>query len=137
MSLPEGTGTLITAAFGLYAEECGEPTDDTYRRFFARHPDAKEIFGGDDRAEGRMMWQMLEILSGVADGKMTADNSAYWVSDHMAMEVEEEMIFDLFDALRTTLAEGLGSRWTPETDVAWNQLIAAMAPSIRREIAEY
>ena len=126
----------VLRSLELYGEHVGEPTTIIYERFFARYPEAEEMFAYDRHVEERMMSSVLMMISDLADHTSTIDECLYWITDHVAWEVSRDMVFDMFEMIHDTICEGLGERWTPEMGTGWHNLLGRMKPAMAERITE-
>lgn len=92
-----------------------------YRRFFAVHPEARELFGhdDDDAIKGPMLTKLVMQIVDYAEGHAMPDLIVSWASDHIAYGVGLHMFPTMFECVRDTLREAAGPDWTDEVDAAW------------------
>lgn len=122
------TADPVVASLELYADRAGDPIPVIYQRFYAAHPDAEAEFAGDHFLEERMMGGVLQMLIGLVEGRYPPSQCSYWLSDHIAWEVTEEMVWDMFDAVVATIRDGLGAHWTLAMAVGWQDVIDQLRP---------
>lgn len=129
-------GNGVLESLERYDAQLGDPTREIYRRFYLAHPEAVEELAFDRPLEDRMMAGILALLADLADGTHTPAQSLYWISDHVSWDVDEAMIAGMFVAVRDTMRDGLGDRWTPEAEAAWDEVLAALLPAVHRAVDE-
>lgn len=131
-----GTGNRVLESLESYDALLGDPTREIYRRFYLAHPEAVDELAFDRLLEDRMMAGILALVADVADGTHAPEHSVYWISDHVSWDVSEAMIAGMFAAVRDTMRDGLGDRWTPEAEAAWDEVLAALAPAVHDAVDE-
>lgn len=103
-----------------------------YAGFFARHPDARDLFGndeGDIRKEAMLLELLLWHLA-LAEGRRDPAGCRFWGADHAAMAVTMPMVRSLLDCLLQGVRDAAGAEWTPETETAWRRQVDAMLPHV-------
>lgn len=126
-------GRLLNDSLERVAEQGPAFAHGVYGRFFALHPDARELFGNDegDIRKEAMLLELLLWLAAVADGDRDPAGCRFWGADHAAMAVTLPMIHSLFECLLQGVREAQGAGWTSEVDAAWRRQVAAMLPHIQ------
>jgi hemoglobin-like flavoprotein len=129
-------GATLVRTLELYVDQAGDPGMAIYRRFFARYPEAEAMFGFDeeDWLKLRMMDRVFSLLLEIAEGTLNPQFSAYWVTDHVAWEIDLPMVQAMFEVIVETIREGVGNDWTNEMDEAWAAVIGAMMPHIANDV---
>lgn len=127
-------GSAITESLELYTDKLGDPTSAIYARFYATHPEAEELFGGDTLIPRRMMAGILGILIDLADGTLDPAHSAAWVVDHIAYEVTRPMIETMFSVIVDAVRTGLAEQWTPQMEADWIGVLDAWASVVHKQL---
>ncbi len=125
-----------TDAMMTLLEAAGERDIDivplVFDRFFARHPDTRELFPNLEAAAGRMVNETLEALVGLAD-------EAWWVNTTIINFVDLHRNFgtisevqwhDWIDMTIDTLAEVGGAEAAAISRPAWDAQAARMKAMI-------
>ncbi|MFZ2240700.1 MAG: globin [Gordonia amarae] len=128
--------TAVLSSLELYGEHVGDPTEAIYQRFFAKYPEAEEMFAHDRPTEERMMSSVLMMISDLADHTTSAQHSIFWITDHLAWDVSRDMMFDMFEMIRDTIHDGLGGQWTADMDAGWHDLLDHLKPTMDQQITE-
>jgi hypothetical protein len=138
MTEPVTGANAIMEALELYVEVAGDPADEVYKRFFARHEGAEQLFSGYEEAHlmGQMLDRVFWLLMDLAGGSVEPRHAFYWIADHVAWEVSEAMIRGMFEVIVEVLREGVGARWTTEMECAWAGLLAKIIPEVERQVRE-
>jgi len=105
---------------------CTDLTPLVYRRLFETHPEAQAMF----RTEGRelVMGSMLAMtieaildLAGERGGHFRLITSE--ISSHDGYGTPRELFVAFFAIIAQTLREVIGTDWSDEIEVAWQQLL--------------
>ncbi len=129
---------LINASLEHVAEKVADLTPQVYARYFARHPEARELFGNDDAniLKGEMLAKLLMQIMDYAEGKTDPDLIISWAADHLGYGVSLSMFPAMFESLESVLREVAGDAWTEETTRAWRAqfdgLLALITDSYKR-----
>ncbi|MFA7555419.1 MAG: globin [Spongiibacteraceae bacterium] len=112
---------LIVNCLELVTEKSDDIAPGVYQRFFARYPEAEELFGIDpaDLVKGNMIISLLQEIMWLSEGVMYSDNIKRWISDHKSYGVTLPMYPDMFTCLLETIEEVIGDDWTEPMDKAW------------------
>ncbi|MFT3899534.1 MAG: hypothetical protein QM728_04705 [Gordonia sp. (in: high G+C Gram-positive bacteria)] len=130
MAQPVPADNAVGRSLELYEERHGDPTPAIYRRLYAAHPDAEEIFAGDTYIPKRMMAGIFEIVIDLADHTIDPAFTASWVPDHIAAEVTRPMIATMFDCVVDEIREGLGADWDDAMAADWDRVMATWKPVV-------
>lgn len=117
----------IAASLELVAERCGDPTERVYDRLFARQPEMKALFLGDQsrQARGHMLQMVLDTLINMAAGETWAGNMIRAERiNHDQIGVPFDVFATFFDVVHETFREAAGDDWTPEMEAAWTGVLA-------------
>lgn len=118
------TGAAVAESLTRYEEEHGDPTAAVYARFYAAHPDAEELFGGDTLMPRRMMSEIFATIIDIADGTLDAPHATTWIADHIAYEVTRPMLTTMFAIIVDVMREGLGDAWDRTTESEWTDVMS-------------
>lgn len=136
---PENTNAaLIHASLEHIAERTDDLTPQVYARYFAHHPEARELFGHDDdnSLKGDMLSRLIVQIMDYAEGRANADIIVSWASDHIGYGVKFAMFPTMFASLEETLRELAGEAWTADVHQAWQAqfdgLLALIEAAFRR-----
>lgn len=120
----------IAASLELVAERCGDPTELVYDRLFARQPEMKALFLGDQsrQARGQMLNMVLDTLTNMAAGETWAGNMIRAERiNHDQIGVPFDVFATFFDVVHETFREAGGAAWTPEMEAAWTDVLTRAA----------
>ncbi|MFT4201772.1 globin [Gordonia sp. (in: high G+C Gram-positive bacteria)] len=136
MAAPRPDDSAVARSLELYEDKLGNPTEAIYRRLYAVHPDAQEIFAGDTYIPKRMMAGIFETVIDLAEGTIDPAYTATWVPDHVAAEVSRPMIATMFDAVVDEIREGLGDDWDADMQADWDRVMATWQPVVWAKLDE-
>jgi len=120
----------LAASLELVAERCGDPTERVYDRLFARQPEMKALFLGDQsrQARGQMLNMVLDTLTNMAAGETWAGNMIRAERiNHDQIGVPFEVFATFFTVVHETFREACGEDWTPGMEAAWTDVLARAA----------
>lgn len=120
----------LEASLELVAERCGDPTEMVYDRLFARQPEMKALFLGDQSrlARGQMLNMVLDTLTNMAAGETWAGNMIRAERiNHDQIGVPFDVFATFFTVVHETFREAGGEDWTPEMEAAWTGILARAA----------
>lgn len=129
---------LIHSSLEHIAERVTDLTPQVYARYFARHPEARVLFGhdDDDDLKGDMLSRLIMQIMDYAEGRANPEIIVSWASDHVAYGVSLAMFPAMFESLEETLSEAAGEAWTTEVSCAWQAqfdgLLALIEAAFRR-----
>jgi hemoglobin-like flavoprotein len=121
---------LILDTLERASERCADPAPLVYRRLFELRPEFESLFvmDTDGGVRGSMLTTCFNAILGLieeSDTQRVIISSSRFAHDGYGVAQRD---FDLmFVAIRDTFRYLLGAEWTPETDVAWTRLLAAIA----------
>lgn len=118
----ESDAELMEACLTLIAERTEDISPLVYRRFFAKHPDAEELFGGSigEDVKNYMIIEIIMQLLNLADDKVDPDITKRWIMDHTVYGVTLPMYSTMLESLIASLAEVMGSDWSERHQSAWS-----------------
>jgi hemoglobin-like flavoprotein len=116
----------IEHSFELAAERCEDLTPLVYRRLFREHPETETMFRseGSDLVKGSMLALTIDAIldfSGDRTGHFRMIECE--VSSHDAYGTPRELFVAFFGVIAGTLHDILDTDWSPEIDVAWQNLL--------------
>lgn len=110
-----------------------------YDRLFSTHPEVRVLFKGDMQLQGHKLMSMLQLLvNGLNDLPLEDVRPivAQLGRDHVHYGAKMAHYEAVGDALIWTLAQGLGSEFTPEVKAAWLELYVLLANVMKEAAAE-
>jgi len=121
----------VYRSFELAAERIGDIVGPVYDRYFARDPDAEALMSHmDPLTRGRMLDEVVRLLL-TGDYESEAGYLNFEVKNHEgAYRVRPRMYAELLDAVRETIAAGIGSDWDDACAAAWEARIGALLEEI-------
>ena len=116
----------IERSFELAAMRCVDLTPLVYRRLFDAHPEARALFrtDGAELVMGSMLALTIEAIldfAGERSGHFRLITSE--VCSHDAYGTPRELFVAFFAIIAQTLREVIGTDWSSDIDVAWQQLL--------------
>lgn len=129
---------LIDESLELLAERVEDITPQVYAHFFARFPQADELFGGrtGDAAKNQMVMNIIMQLLELANDKVYHHNIERWIYDHISYGVSQDMFGAMFSALLQVLQEVMGTAWTAQHAQAWQLQIGKIMAYVDRLYAQ-
>jgi hemoglobin-like flavoprotein len=117
---------LIQRSFELAAERCEDLTPLIYRRLFREHPETEQMFRREasDLVKGSMLALTIDAIMDFA-----GDRTGHFrmiqceVQSHDAYGTPRELFVAFFGVIAETLHDILGTDWSPEIDMAWQNLL--------------
>ncbi len=104
-----------------------------YRRLFQLVPSVRPLFRGDIEEQGRTLMRTLEfVLSGLDDPDALVSELEDLGARHVGYGAEPGHYPAVKRALIDTLAESLGTAFTPELAQAWDELLGFCADAMLR-----
>ncbi len=127
---------LITRTLELVAERCPDPTPLVFERLFAESPEMEALFIRD--TAGLVRGQMLAVvMEGFLDFVGDQDYSSRLMQiervNHEGLGVTPEVFDTFFAVVVETFHDILGPHWSAEMDVAWQEVLTAIAERLRVE----
>jgi len=117
----------VLASLELLEDDITRPV---YERFSRACPQWAALMNHmDGYMLGRMMSDVLTLLM-TPPQEIDRHYLSFEVDSHRAYGVTPDMFPPLLEAVRQTLEDTLGSRWTDTMDRAWRGRIAALAEEI-------
>lgn len=117
----------VLASLELLEDDITRPV---YERFARACPQWAALMDHmDGYMLGRMMSDVLTLLMTPPE-EIDRHYLTFEVDSHRAYGVTPDMFPPLLEAVRATLQDTLGRRWTEAMDQAWRQRIAALAEEI-------
>ena len=103
-----------------------------YGHLFELEPSLRPMFQADMRGQGRKFMTMLHlIVSGLHDLDQLLPSLQELGRRHMDYGVREVHYETVRAALRWALRQGLGERFTPDVEQAWNALYLLVADRMK------
>jgi hemoglobin-like flavoprotein len=94
-----------------------------YDRLFTIAPEVRPLFKGDVQAQSRKLMDTMALAIGMLRDTPTLTSTLKGLAKrHVAYGVRDEHYDKVGEALLWTLAEGLGSAFTPQARAAWAAL---------------
>jgi hemoglobin-like flavoprotein len=117
---------LIQHSFELAAERCENLTPLIYRRLFREHPETEQMFRREasDLVKGSMLALTIDAIMDFA-----GDRTGHFrmiqceVQSHDAYGTPRELFVAFFGVIAETLHDILGTDWSPEINMAWQNLL--------------
>lgn len=120
---------LILRSLDLVAERCEDPTPYVYERLFARYPEMQPLFAMDKSgaARGHMLSEAIEsLIDFIGPRRYAVSLLQSEHINHGNLGVPSEIFTTFFENMMESFKAILGEAWTPETDVAWREMLAAI-----------
>jgi hemoglobin-like flavoprotein len=120
----------LEGSLELVAERCGDPTEMVYDRLFARQPEMKALFLGDQSrlARGQMLNMVLDTLTNMAAGETWAGNMIRAERvNHDQIGVPFDVFATFFTVVHESFRDAAGADWTGEMEDAWTRVLARAA----------
>ncbi len=121
---------LVTETLDLCAETGADITEPVFKRFFTQSAESADVMGHSDQyMRGRMLEQTIALL---LDADLEGDTPYLkWEMDnHRSYGVALSLYAPFFDAVRETIKEQLGEKWSAEHAKAWDQRIDKVIKAI-------
>lgn len=104
-----------------------DPTDEIYRRLFAKHPALEALFVLDTNgaARGNMLAKAMECLLDVTGQR--AFGAAFIRAEainHEGIGVTREAYLHFFECIADVVRETSGSSWTDADEAAWRHALS-------------
>jgi hemoglobin-like flavoprotein len=124
---------LLRHSFALVVERQPRLTSRFYEILFARHPEARPLFGSGSTEKQAAMLQeaLVAVMDHLEDASWLEQTLAGLGSKHADYGVTDEMYGWVGSSLLATLAEVAGDAWTPELERAWYDAYGAIAGLMR------
>ena len=91
-----------------------------YGRLFEIAPEAKQLFKGDMKEQGRkLMMTLAVVVNGLTNLESILPAASALAKRHVAYGVKPDHYAPVGAALLWTLERGLGAAWTQELAAAW------------------
>ena len=91
-----------------------------YGRLFEIAPEAKQLFKGDMKEQGRkLMMTLAVVVNGLTNLESILPAASALAKRHVAYGVKPDHYAPVGEALLWTLERGLGAAWTQELAAAW------------------
>ena len=117
----------IIESLEALAGEVGDPTSLVYARLFAASPEMEALFvrDVDGAVRGQMLQQVFETLIDHMGGRAYSTNLIRCeVVNHENLGVPPAVFASFFRTVMEAVREAIGERWTPQTESAWQALLA-------------
>lgn len=122
-----GKAALIEESLEQLAETGQDPTPEVYARLFTRHPYMRPYFLRDTNGaiKGEMLSRTFSAILDFVGERRYADHMiGTEIMTHEGYDVPREVFVTFFAAIRDTLSDMLGERWTPAFASAWDEMLA-------------
>jgi hemoglobin-like flavoprotein len=122
--------SAIVESLEIVAETAGDIAPQVFERYFKACPDSAKLMDHmDNYMLGRMMDQVLLLL--MEDDDTELENYlTFETSSHKSYGVEDHMYQKLFSAVRDTVSEAVGTKWTGSYQDAWRSRIDTLLGKI-------
>lgn len=116
----------IEASLDAAAERLGDPAGLVYSRLFSLHPEMEAYFWRD--RDGAIRGEMLArtfavVLDLVGENRYGAQTIKNEIITHEGYEIPREIFGLFFGVVAAALRAGLEEAWTPQMDLAWEDLL--------------
>lgn len=120
---------LLRSSFDLALGRQPDLTHVFYEELFARHPDARPLFGRADMAAQEQMLAeaLVAVMEHLEDVPWLKSTLATLGAKHAGYGVTPKMYDWVGEALIATLAEVSGDQWTAAHTAAWQEAFGAIA----------
>lgn len=121
---------LILETLERAAEACADPAPLVYRRLFALRPEFEALFvmDTDGGVRGSMLETCFNAILGAGDDaavqRVIVSSSRF---SHTGYGLAESDLDLMFGAIRDTVRDLNGARWTQEAAAAWDARLAEIA----------
>jgi methyl-accepting chemotaxis protein len=114
---------LVQQSWALLVPVSDEAAELLYVNLFARDPSIRLLFDGDMQVQGRRLMQMIGMaLDNLGDASVLVPSLQALGRRHIGYGVCDSHYETVGQALLQTLAQGLGTAYTPEVDAAWQRV---------------
>jgi len=114
--------TLIQDSFAKVEPAAIQAGEAFYKRLFEIAPEVRPMFQGDMiEQSGKLMTTLGMVVKGLTDLPKIVPVAESLAKAHVDFGVTEDQYAPVGEALITTLADGLGDDFTPETQRAWEE----------------
>jgi hemoglobin-like flavoprotein len=125
----------IERSFEIAAERCEDLTPLVYARLHRDHPETIAMFRteGSELVKGSMLALTIDAILDFA-GPRTGHFRmiACEISSHDAYGTPRDLFIAFFGVIAGTLREILGPDWSPEIDLAWQDLLEEIKGVVAR-----
>src|SRR6202030_1870124 len=119
---------LVQDSFAKVAPISEQAAGLFYGRLFEIAPEAKPLFGGDMKEQGRkLMATLAVVVNGLSNLDAILPAASALAKRHVAYGVKPGHYAPVGEALLWTLERGLGAQWTPELAAAWSAAYATLS----------
>jgi len=134
--MTEDQKTLIRSSFARIAPNAQAVAALFYERLFTLDPTLKPLFKGDMEEQGRKLMGMIGVAVANLDRLDAVVPAIQQLgARHAGYGVPNESYATVGTALAWTLAQGLGSDYTPEMAGAWSDCYATLASVMQQGAA--
>lgn len=127
---------LVRLTFAQVMEKKMESGRLFYDRLFTIAPDTRPLFKDDINAQASKLMDTLAVAIGsLRDPAALTKVLTGLGQRHTAYGVRDEHYDKVGEALLWTLEKGLGAAFTPDAKMAWTQLYAAVANTMKSAAA--
>jgi hemoglobin-like flavoprotein len=116
----------IERSFEIAALRCEDLTPLVYRRLHCEHPETIAMFRteGSELVKGSMLALTIDAILDFAGPRIGHFRMIECeISSHDAYGTPRELFIAFFGVIAGTLRELLGADWSPEIDVAWQEML--------------
>src|SRR5258708_7355179 len=128
----------IEHSFEIAAERCEDLTPLVYRRLHCEHPETISMFRteGSELVKGSMLALTIDAILDFAGPRIGHFRMIECeISSHDAYGTPRDLFIAFFGVIAATLRELLGGDWSPEIDVAWQEMLAEIKVLVARSEA--
>jgi hemoglobin-like flavoprotein len=119
---------LVQESWCLVMTQYEEAAQVFYQKLFELKPEYQLLFRADAVEQGHKLVRMMGLaVAGLRTFNMVTPALEALARRHLNYQVTEEMYGPMGDALRGTLRQLLGSKFTLETDEAWQEMYRSLA----------
>ncbi|AZG46678.1 globin domain-containing protein [Gordonia insulae] len=119
---------LLLEGLALSADDDAGLTTAFYERLFDDHPEVRDLFSADMRAQASMLQEALvAVLDHLDDPAWLQAHLGSLGARHAGYGVTPQMFGLVASTLVATMAERAGSQWTTPMTEAWEEALSAVA----------
>ena len=119
---------LVQKSFSKVAPISEQAAELFYGRLFEIEPEAKPLFKGDMKEQGKkLMGTLAFVVGGLTNLESILPAASALAKRHVAYGVKPAHYTPVGAALLWTLEKGLGDDWTPDVAEAWTGAYTTLA----------
>ena len=119
---------LVKESWGFVIVKSGQAGELFYSRLFEVAPPVRHLFKTDVKDQARKLMSMVTLVVSKLDKLETVVNEVKSLgSRHNKYGTKKEHYDVVGECLLWTLSQGLGDRWTKETEDAWKEAYSVLS----------